>query len=52
MGLEDGLRGRDALGRIGRQQGQAAKRCLDGTAQAVVEANSGGIFRQLVDRRT
>ena len=51
MRLEDRLRGGDPLCRIGRRQRQAAESGLDGAAQAVVEANGGGIVRQLVDRR-
>jgi len=49
VGLEDRLRRRDALDGVGRQQGQAAERGLDGPAQAVVEADGGGVVRQLVD---
>jgi len=49
VGLEDRLRRGDALGGVGRQQGQAAERGLDGAAQAVVEAHGGGAVRQLVD---
>ena len=47
---EHRLRGGDAPGGIRRQQRQAAERGLHGAAQAVVEANGGGIVRQLVDR--
>ena len=50
MALEHRLRGRDPLGGIGRQQRQAAERCLHGAAQAVVETDGGGTVRQLVDR--
>jgi hypothetical protein len=42
VGLEHRLRGLDSLGGIGRQQGQATQRGLDGAAQAVVEAHGGG----------
>ena len=50
VALEHRLRGRDALGGIGRQQRQAAERGLHGAAQAVVEADGGRAVRQLVDR--
>ena len=49
VALEHRLRGRDALGGIGRQQRQAAERGLHGAAQAVVEADGGGTVGQLVD---
>jgi hypothetical protein len=49
VALEHRLRGRDALGGIGRQQRQAAERGLHGAAQAVVEANGRRIVRQLVN---
>ena len=45
MGLEDRLRGLDPFGRIGRQQGQASERRLDGAAQPVVEPHGGGAIR-------
>ena len=47
MGLEHRLRGCDALGRIGRQQRQAAERGLHGAAQPVVEANGVGAVGKL-----
>ena len=49
MRLEHGLRGRDALGGIRRQQGEAAERGLDRAAQAVVEPHVGNVVGQLVD---
>ena len=51
MGLEYRLRGLDSLGRVGRQQRQAAERGLDAAAQAVVEADGSGAVGNAGDRR-
>ena len=49
--FEDGLCSREARGRIGRQQRQAAERRRNHTAQAIVEAHIAGIRRKRGDRR-
>jgi hypothetical protein len=51
MALEHRLRGRDALGGIGRRQRQAAERRLHGAAQAVVEADGSAAIRAACRRR-
>ncbi len=51
MGLEHRLCGLDPLGRIGRQQGQAAQCGFNDTPQFVVEAHGSGTVRNAGDRR-
>ncbi len=52
MRLVHGLRGRDALCGIRRQQSETAERGIDRAAQAIVEPHFGGAGRQLVDGST